>query len=169
MYSELTTPNILKPSERTNPPGFEGSSIGETIKMISGDVNVDKNQVLELKKKKIWEIAYAPAKAIPMQLIMGYFMGNGLQIIPIMMTFNLLISPLKAIFMETGPAFAPFEDTPGLHVEVGTAKFMFIVCQLLNMSIGIYKLYGMGLIPHTESDWLDWKHIVAIKESIVVT
>lgn len=154
--------------DRKDPPGFDGSSIGETIKKMAGP-DVDKQQVLELKKKKVWEIAYAPAKAIPMQLIMSYFMGNGLQIIPIMMTFNLLINPLKAIFMETGPAFAAFEDTPGLQVEVGLAKFMFILCQLLNMAIGIYKLYGMGLIPHTESDWLDWKQLALVKESITVS
>lgn len=42
-----------------------------------------------LKLKKSWEIALGPAKQLPMQAIMGYMSGNGLQIFSIMMVFML--------------------------------------------------------------------------------
>lgn len=42
-----------------------------------------------LKLKKAWEIALGPAKQLPMQAIMGYMSGNGLQIFSIMMVWML--------------------------------------------------------------------------------
>lgn len=114
-------------------------------------------QVLtELKFKKAFEIAISPAKSVPMNLIMSYMTGNSLQIIPMSMTLMLLWNPLKAIFYETPVVFKDLTNDDNA-ARINLCKLAFVLCQFLNMAIGVYKLYKMGLIPHTDADWLAWR------------
>ena len=91
-----------------------------------------------------------------MNLFMSYMTGNSLQVISVTMTLMLLWNPIKAIFNETNPTFSKL-STKNNGSEIILAKIAFIICQVLNMGIGVYKLYKMGLIPHQEADWLAWK------------
>lgn len=129
-------------------------------KPLSGD------DLEQLKQKKAWELATGPVKSVFMNAVMGYMTGNSLQIIPISMTFMMLLSPLKAIFTETNRTFdnLDLEDKSYLLL----VKVVFIVCQLLNMSIGVYKLYKMGLIPHASADWLLWMEPLSFKEKVYI-
>lgn len=164
-YSELLNPQLVKSEGKYgSPPGYETSgakkSGGPAIK------KPDQSQLDDLKVKKAWEVAMGPAKAIPMNLIMSYMTGNSLQIIPIMMTLMLLWNPLKAIFTETNAAFKPFE-TKGNLSDILKAKAVFVICQIGSIAVGVWKLNNMGLIPNREADWLAWKGVVQLKESVL--
>ncbi|CCG24934.1 Emc4 protein [Candida orthopsilosis Co 90-125] len=138
------------------PPGFDSKPLEHTKQATKRDHKADLN---ELKSKKIYESAIGPAKSIPMNAFMSYMTGNSLQIIPVTMTMMLLWNPIKAIFNDLNPTFSKLktEDNSSL---IFFAKLGFIFFQLMNMSIGIYKLYTMGLIPHSEADWLAWLEAV---------
>ncbi|GAC96380.1 hypothetical protein PHSY_003960 [Pseudozyma hubeiensis SY62] len=50
-----------------------------------------------LKMAKAWELAYSPAKALPMNAIMLYMSGSGVQIFSMMAVGMLITGPLKGI------------------------------------------------------------------------
>ena len=125
-----------------------------------------------------------PAKTIPMNAIMIYMSGNGVQIFSVMITAMLFWQPIKAIFTLNQSkseksswtvdstlkyinvnivwfyplAFERFEPTGAAknHPEASllTAKATFLGLQLVTIALGIYKVNGMGLLPTTTSDWL---------------
>ncbi|EPS37420.1 hypothetical protein H072_8875 [Dactylellina haptotyla CBS 200.50] len=109
----------------------------------------------DLKVKKAWEIALAPAKSLPMNMIMMYMSGNSLQIFSIMMTVMLFMNPLRAL-STVGNTFSKFEgeSTSG---RLAIVKLAYIGLQLLTIVIGIWKVNAMGLLPTTRSDWLAWE------------
>ncbi|KAL6450484.1 EMC4 ER membrane protein complex subunit 4 [Candida maltosa Xu316] len=174
-YSEILHPEIISPNNSKNdqipsPPGFidSNTSTSSTTKPNPALIKKAKHDEVELnslKSKKIWELAIGPAKSIPMNVFMSYMTGNSLQIIPVTMTLMLLWNPIKAIFNETNPTFTKL-TTKNNSTEIIQAKIIFIICQLLNMAIGVYKLYKMGLIPHQEADWLAWKEPKEIIEKL---
>lgn len=161
---DLLSLSAVKPIQFKNdvsPLGFSGTSKKLTPRKPLSDAELD-----TLKAKKAWEVAMGPAKSVPMNLIMGYMTGNSLQIIPISMTFMMLLNPLKAIFTETNRAFKGLE--PKDRGMLLLLRFVFIMCQVASMMIGIYKLFKMGLIPHSEADWLFWLHPVQYREHVYV-
>ncbi|ODV78842.1 uncharacterized protein CANTADRAFT_53803, partial [Suhomyces tanzawaensis NRRL Y-17324] len=166
MYAELLTPQVVSPSTSktlSSPPGFGGdhAKLGT-----ARPTKQDDAQVSELKAKRAWELAIAPAKSLPMTAFMSYMTGNSLQIIPMTMAFMLLWNPIKAIFTETNALFKNLSTKDNSSTILQT-KLVYVVCQLLNMAVGVYKLSNMGLIPNREADWLAWKEVVGFKESLV--
>lgn len=163
-YSDLLSPQVIQPLEDiAAPPGF-GADNSKT-KKIADVKKPAESELDELKVKKAWEIATGPAKNIPMNLIMSYMTGNSMQIIPITMALMLLLNPLRAIFMETSVVFN------GLLNERNSSKLVlpkvvFVICQMMNMAIGLWKLKQMGLIPNKEADWISWKPVAQITERV---
>jgi len=51
----------------------------------------------QLKEKRAWEHAIAPAKSLPMQAFMLYMSGGGVQIFSMGIVFMLLLTPFKNI------------------------------------------------------------------------
>ncbi|MCJ1375139.1 hypothetical protein MMC20_006373 [Loxospora ochrophaea] len=109
----------------------------------------------KLKLKKSWEIALAPAKQLPMNAIMMYMSGNTLQIFSIMMVFMLFKNPIQAL-MQTNQMFTKFE-TDGTKGQMWLVKATYVLMNLVALSLGIWKVNGMGLLPTTRSDWLAWE------------
>ncbi|GEQ67040.1 hypothetical protein JCM33374_g703 [Metschnikowia sp. JCM 33374] len=161
-FQELLNPTVVAPMAGDIPPppgsgqdGLKSKKIEKTE--ISQPTKKPTQKELDsLKVKKAWEVATTPAKNIPMNLIMSYMTGNSLQIIPIMMTLMLLWNPLKAVFSETNAAFLPFTTKTNAS-QIYLPKAVFVLCQLANMFIGLWKLNKMGLIPNKEADWLSWQ------------
>ena len=119
-----------------SPPGFD-------VKPLEQATTRDQKASLnELKSKKIYELAIGPAKSIPMNAFMSYMTGNSLQIIPVTMTMMLLWNPIKSIFNDLNPTFLKLK-TEDNQLLILLAKLGFIFFQLMNMSIGVYKLYTM--------------------------
>lgn len=164
-FEELLVPKVKQPlaGDITSPPGFDSaftkSKKSEPVKKPS-EAELD-----QLKVKKAWEIATSPAKSIPMNLIMSYMTGNSLQMIPIMMTLMLFWNPLKAIFTETGPAFRGLQNDR-ISGELILPKVVFVLCHVANMSLGLWKLNKMGLVPNSEADWLAWKEATQVVERL---
>lgn len=151
-YTELLDPQVIQPKYKTLalPPGF----ITKSKKAVEVRKQ-DEAQLDDLKVKKAWEIATGPAKSLPMTLIMSYMTGNSVQIIPLTMTLMLLINPIKAIFTETNRIFKNLQNER-ISSDILVSKAVYVLCQLLNLSVGVYKIYKMGLIPNREIDWIDW-------------
>ena len=130
--------------------------------------------------QKAWEVALAPAKSIPMTLFMLYMVGNSIQIFSIIITFMNIMNPIKAI-MQTGGVFESFaakeedEDVgAGRPAAAATSssrrtatsaaefqakqlvkvKIVYVLCNLLSLACGLYKMSSLGLLPTYLSDWI---------------
>lgn len=161
---QLVHPTVTTPaSEIALPPGF-GTDASKKKSDVKKPLPAELDQ---LKVKKAWEVATGPAKSVPMNLIMSYMTGNSLQMIPIMMTLMLFWNPLKAIFVETELLFRSLV-TERNRSEMYLPKVVFVLCQLANMAVGVWKLNQMGLIPNKEADWLGWKIAGAVAEKLSV-
>lgn len=64
-------------------------------------------------------------------------------------------NPLQGI-LQTNTVFAKFE-TEGTKTKLLGVKFIYVQMQFLLLCLGIYKIYSMGLLPTTRSDWLAWE------------
>lgn len=98
-----------------------------------------------LKLKKAWEIAFAPAKQLPMNAIMMYMSGNSLQIFSIMMVVMLFKGPIQGL-LATNSAFARFQ-TEGTKQQLMMVKAVYVLMQLVLLAVGIWKVNAMGLLP----------------------
>ncbi|PAV70300.1 hypothetical protein WR25_11303 [Diploscapter pachys] len=145
---------IIRQSKLDNqlsPPGY--SSTGTAIQQhTDGEHNVEQQE--QLARKRAWDVAMGPAKALPMNMFMMYMAGRSVSIFPIMMVAMLLWRPVKALF-SVGATFKPLEDerTTGsllLH------KIIFILGNFATIGLAIYKVHTMGLLPNTPSDWLEF-------------
>lgn len=98
-----------------------------------------------LKIKKAWELAFAPAKALPMNAIMMYMSGNSLQIFSIMMVFMLFKTPLQGL-LQTNSVFTRFE-TARTKKNLWMVKTLYVAMNLVALALGIWKVNSMGLLP----------------------
>ncbi|KAI3406492.2 hypothetical protein KGF56_000624 [Candida oxycetoniae] len=169
-FQEILHPQVVTYNKKGEsislPAGYSSPSVSiissastvssASSKTLGVSKNATKTDLDTLKSKKVWESATAPAKSIPMNLFMSYMTGNSLQIIPMTMTMMLLWNPIKAIFNDTNIMFSKLKTRTN-QTEITIAKVVFVLCQLLNMGVGVYKLYKMGLLPHSEADWLSLK------------
>lgn len=108
-----------------------------------------------LKLKKAWEVAIAPAKSLPMSAIGMYMTGNSLQIFSIFMVVQLFKTPLTAL-ANINQAFVRYESEEK-KTQMLQVKLVYVLCNLLALGLGIYKVNAMGLLPTTRSDWLAWE------------
>ncbi|MCJ1250166.1 hypothetical protein MMC30_007392 [Trapelia coarctata] len=98
-----------------------------------------------LKLKKAWELALAPAKALPMNAIMMYMSGNSLQIFSIMMVFMLFKNPVQAL-LQTQEVFRRFESE-GTSNKLWGVKVVYVLMNCVALGLGVWKVNGMGLLP----------------------
>lgn len=98
-----------------------------------------------LKMKKAWELAIAPAKSLPMSAIGMYMTGNTLQVFSIFMVYSLFKTPLQAL-LSINSTFARYDNAESGAQMLGV-KAVFVLCNLLALGLGIYKIDKMGLLP----------------------
>ncbi|KAF2662571.1 transmembrane protein 85 [Lophiostoma macrostomum CBS 122681] len=153
-----STPSSKPKSSFPDPPGYtaplsakqRAQSSKTAVRQPPTEEDMD-----TLKMKKAWELAIAPAKQLPMNAIGMYMTGNTLQIFSIFMVFTLFKTPILAV-IALQRTFAPFE-TPGTSGRLLGVKAVYILTNLLALSLGIWKVNQMGLLPTTRSDWLAWE------------
>ncbi|KAJ1562137.1 hypothetical protein HK405_015436, partial [Cladochytrium tenue] len=171
-----------KSSPRLDPPGFalaasssssrSSASAAKASAAAAADTDHETN-LRNLKIKKAWDVALGPLKSIPMNAIMLYMSGNGIQIFSILVTVMLFWNSAKAI-LGLAQAFEKFSvrspsDQTSSAARAGSGagliastlrdplflpKVAFVVAQLLNMALGVWKCSAMGLLPTSHSDWL---------------
>ncbi|PCD44014.1 hypothetical protein AU210_003096 [Fusarium oxysporum f. sp. radicis-cucumerinum] len=161
--SQLERPPAAKSKQSgvQDPPGFSSGTTVTNSKKNKDAVKVQPRkppttaEMETLKLKKAWEVALAPVKGLPMTAIMMYMSGNSLQIFSIMMVFMAFKNPLMGL-MNTNQAFERFQSD-SLSSQLLQVKFVYVVCQLVALGVGIWKINAMGLLPTTRSDWLMWE------------
>ena len=62
---------------------------------------------------------------------------------------------IKALLSFNQP-FIPLES-PSTKARLLQAKAVYLLMQLLVMALGVYKVWVMGLLPTSGSDFLAWK------------
>jgi len=133
--------------ELPSPPGY---SPGATSVHHDSTRETDPN----LRIKRSWDVALGPLKQVPMNLFIMYMSGNTISIFPIMMVIMMMVRPVKTMF-TVKQTFKTFETGAG---SVGTntigQKFVFVLGNLANLGLAMYKCHGMGLLPTHASDWL---------------
>ncbi|EEQ39753.1 hypothetical protein FOB63_002357 [Clavispora lusitaniae] len=163
-FEELFCPQVKQPLPNLlAPAGFGADHVKS--KKVAAVKKPSQNELDSLKVKMAWEVATSPAKSIPMNLIMSYMTGNSMQIIPVTMALMLIWNPLNAIVRETNSSFSSLRNDRNSS-EILLPKIVFVLCQLMNMAIGLWKLNQMGLIPNKEADWLSWKPVTHIIERV---
>ncbi|KAG8832222.1 hypothetical protein FRC17_001720 [Serendipita sp. 399] len=145
------------------PPGFSSAvttkKTASKTKVMSSKEKADRHE--ELKAKRAWDLATSPAKQLPMQMIMVYFSGGGVQIFSMGMVAMLLASPFKAVagMNEAFAQFAPGDSTnPREFTTLLLPKLAYIFCNLLTLLVGMWKCNQMGLLPVGTGDWLQFEY-----------
>ncbi|KAF4518634.1 hypothetical protein B566_EDAN005961 [Ephemera danica] len=129
-------------SELASPPGYNPSA-GQVYTETSKES--DPNHLII---KKSWDLALGPMKQVPMNLFIMYMAGNSISIFPIMMVGMLIVRPVKALFTMQNA----FKMIEGSHAA--GQKFVYLIGNLLNVALALYKCQSMGLLPTHASDWL---------------
>ncbi|KAN0075515.1 Protein of unknown function (DUF1077) domain containing protein [Tylopilus felleus] len=107
-----------------------------------------------LKEKRAWDLAISPAKSLPMQAFMLYMSGGGVQVFSMGIVLMLLLTPIKNI-AGMNAAFVPFSPTTTpTTTTLPLQKFVYVLCNLLTLVVGLWKCRSMGLLPTGTGDWL---------------
>ncbi|KAK7073280.1 ER membrane protein complex subunit 4 [Halocaridina rubra] len=124
-----------------SPPGYMSS-----INQVHAEANRqgDPNLVI----KKAWDTAIGPLKAVPMNLFLMFMAGNSISIFPIMMVGMMLLRPIKALWATN----ATFKTIEGTHATL--QKLVYLLGNLVNVGLALYKCHSMGVLPTHASDWL---------------
>jgi hypothetical protein len=134
-------------SELPSPPGY---TPGQTSVHHESNRETDPN----LKIKRSWDVALGPLKQVPMNLFIMYMSGNTISIFPIMMVIMMMVRPVKTMF-TVKQTFKSFESgSGGIAPNILGQKFVFVMGNLANLALAMYKCHGMGLLPTHASDWL---------------
>jgi len=134
--------------ELPSPPGY--SVAGSALVHADASREADPN----LRIKRCWDLALGPFKQVPMNLFIMYMSGSSISIFPIMMVVMMMFRPLKTLF-SVKQAFKGFETgANGLGVNILGQKLVFILGNLANVALAMYKCHTMGLLPTHSSDWL---------------
>lgn len=123
------------------PPGF---STSQSTFHAEGSRSADPNLVI----KKAWDIALSPLKSVPMNLFLMYMAGSSISIFPIMMVGMSMLRPIKAL-IATNQTFKSIEGT-----NASLQKFIYLLGNLINVALALYKCHSMGILPTHTSDWL---------------
>jgi hypothetical protein len=169
-----STPAKPRNASLPDPPGYTAAMTKKERALSSKSARKapTPEEMDTLKMKKAWEVAIGPAKQLPMNAFGAaptrkaqpypanseagmYMTGNTLQIFSVFMVFTLFKTPVLAV-LGMQRVFAPYE-TPGTSGRLLGVKAVYILCNLMMLCLGIWKVNGMGLLPTTRSDWLAWE------------
>jgi len=147
------------------PPGFAPLIANKPLKAINTPKQAD--SYAALKEKRAWELAFSPAKSLPMQAFMLYMSGGGVQIFSMGIVFMLMFSPFKNV-AAINTAFAPFAPSPSSSKSFSTLfapKVAYILANMLTLALGLYKCNSMGLLPMGTGDWLAFETRGPVRET----
>ncbi|XP_022914105.2 ER membrane protein complex subunit 4 [Onthophagus taurus] len=129
-------------STLASPPAYSTSGA------LSHSEVTKKTDTSHLIVKKSWELALAPLKQVPMNLFIMYMAGNSISIFPIMMVGMLFLRPIQALF-SVNSTFKMVENSNAIG-----QKCVYLLGNLINIGLALYKCQSMGLLPTHSSDWL---------------
>ncbi len=121
--------------------------VGFTEKQIVDTTNTEEGT--RLIGMRSWDVALGPLKQAPMNVMISWMAGNSIALFPIMFVGMLLFRPLQSMF-TLSKAFEAIE--PGQYSII--QKLIYLLGNLVNLGIALYKCHSMGLLPTYASDWL---------------
>lgn len=142
LYDIFCRSNRVATEALAAPPAYSASGVPT-----SSDVS-KKTDVTHLINKKSWDLALAPLKQVPMNLFIMYMAGNSISIFPIMMVGMLFMRPIQAL-LGTNSTFKMVENSNAIG-----QKLVYVLGNLVNIGLALYKCQSMGLLPIHSSDWL---------------
>lgn len=128
-------------TELPPPPGY---NLATSIQTETSKDNDSSHLII----KKLWDVALGPLKQVPMNLFIMYMAGNSISIFPIMMVGMLIVRPFKAL-IAVQSTFKMIEGT-----QATGQKFVYVLGNIVNIFLALYKCHSMGLLPTHSSDWL---------------
>ena len=131
------------------PPGYSSNS-ASVINAESSRQN--EAGAANLKAKRLWDLALGPIKQAPMNLFIMYMSGNAISIFPIMMVIMMAVRPVKTLF-SINSTFKALDANESALANLGQ-KIVYVLGNLINIALAIYKCQSMGLLPTHSSDWL---------------
>ncbi len=100
-------------------------------------------------------MAFSPLKSIPINGIMLYMSGNGVQIFSVMIVVMLIFNSSKSIMnalKDFDRLKSPEMDASSLYPPT----LVYILIQIGMFGMGVWKMNSMGLLPTATSDWLSF-------------
>ena len=90
-----------------------------------------------------------------MNLFIMYMSGNTISIFPIMMVVMMAVRPFKTLF-SINSTFKALDSVDGGGNGMANLgqKIVYVIGNLLNIAMALWKCHGMGLLPTHTSDWL---------------
>ncbi|PBK67141.1 DUF1077-domain-containing protein [Armillaria solidipes] len=104
----------------------------------------------QLKERRAWNMAIAPAKSLPMQAFMLYIYSAWAMGIVAM----LLWTPFKNIAGITEGIVCAICAIDSAAKILPLQKTVYVLCNLLTLAVGLWKCRSMGLLPTGTGDWL---------------
>ncbi|TMW65094.1 hypothetical protein Poli38472_009261 [Pythium oligandrum] len=118
-------------------------------KNTSTAVAKQEGETLELKKKRAMEIGTAPFKSLMQTGLMMWMSGSQINIFSIMITGMIVMNTIKSIFGMQ----AAFTSVAGSNVDLTQPKLVYLLGNIVNAGMALYKCANMGLLPTTSADW----------------
>eukprot|EP01121_Diplochlamys_sp_Union-15-3_P022665 TRINITY_DN9726_c0_g1_i1.p1 TRINITY_DN9726_c0_g1~~TRINITY_DN9726_c0_g1_i1.p1 ORF type:complete len:180 (+),score=26.11 TRINITY_DN9726_c0_g1_i1:87-626(+) len=129
-----------------SPPGYI------TRDRVTTERPLTQKQTQEILTKKAWVLARSPLNSIFMVGLMMWMTPNTLNIFSISIAMFALWNPIKAI-LSTNQAFASFGSRT---FDLLGQKLLYVLINLVALSLGVWKLSKFGLIPTTPADFISW-------------
>jgi len=134
-------------SDLPTPPGYSTNSSS----VAAAESNrQNESDAANLRNKRSWDLALGPIKQVPQNLFVMYMSGNTLSIFPIMMVIMMAVRPFKTLF-SVNATFKNLDADGSSHLG---QKAVFILGNLVNVGLAMYKCHSMGMLPTYASDWL---------------
>lgn len=157
---DINNPNYvdLTSKSRDNvlpyPPGYQRNV--ETFEESSRT-----NEKIKILTDKAFQLAISPASSIFMAFVLFYFLGSTLNIYTLIMLFTFISSQVKTL-VNINKTFKDYESVP----QLGFYKFIYFCMNLGIFCYSLSKLYNMGLLPLSPSDYVDLLPINGSQERI---
>ncbi|BGO94353.1 hypothetical protein NBRC10512_002801 [Rhodotorula toruloides] len=157
-YTATLTSKTVKVAD---PPGFAPAlAVKPSTKNATSLIKPSPVDLDALRQQKAWELAFAPAKNVPMQAFMMYMTGGGIQIFSIMSVWFLFKQAFGGM-MGVQQVFAPFDaavKAKAAHSKADPPSFLFqkvvyVLCQFALVAVGLWKCRSMGILPDSAADW----------------
>lgn len=134
----------LKKSELDVPFGYakETEEVTQTTK--------EDKQKREILLQQAWNTATSPMSSIFMNVFMFWMMGSSVHIFTLVFMFSILYNSVKTI-SSTSEVFKKFET---IKDAIGFYKLIYMALNSVVLLFGLYRLYGMGLLPLHASDYV---------------
>eukprot|EP00041_Stephanoeca_diplocostata_P015357 m.292726 g.292726 ORF g.292726 m.292726 type:complete len:175 (+) comp20008_c0_seq3:172-696(+) len=102
-----------------------------------------------------WSIAVEQGSQLPMNLFMMWMSGNHVNMYSMMMTGVMCWNPIKSL-MSMNDKFKQRLGNLEEDQDFTLQKLAYLGINIVGVCLALYKLKNLGLLPTTESDWLEF-------------